>query len=122
MTEAQDQGGEGRMAKFKTVVKRSEWLRGNGGGRLLNDEGMKCCLGFRCEQAGIPLDNLRGKQLPYEVKGKSKLPWWLRSVNLEGKASQAAIANDAHSLTDEEREAEITEIFKNQGEEIEFID
>lgn len=110
------------MAMFKTVVKRSEWLRGNYDGRLLNNEGLKCCLGFRCEQAGIALENLRGKELPFEVKGKSRLPWWLRSVNLEGKANQAAITNDANYLTDEEREAEITEIFKNQGEEIEFVD
>lgn len=108
--------------KFKTIVKRSEWLRGTGEGYLLDDEGMKCCLGFRCEQGGISLNNLLEKELPYEVRGHSRLPAWLQSKNLEGEANKAAIVNDESCLTDKQREDELREIFASQGEEIEFVD
>lgn len=110
-----------KKAKFKTVVKRSEWGRGGTGGVLLSAGGLKCCLGFRCEQAGIPAGNLLDEEMPWAIKGHSKLPHWLSTFD-SNSADAAATVNDDRGLTDEEREAEIIRIFVERGEEIEFVD
>jgi hypothetical protein len=110
------------MVKFKTVVKRSEWLRERGEGYLLDEEGMKCCLGFRCEQAGIPKKNILDKDMPASVVGKrAKLPKWL-CQRFGDEAGRAAQINDDTKINDIVREAQLKNLFAEQGEEIEFID
>jgi hypothetical protein len=52
------------------VVKESEWLQGEGGAQSLLHraaDGKKCCLGFACLAAGVPLEKLTGVNTPAQL-------------------------------------------------------
>lgn len=113
--------GAREMAKFKTVVKRSEWLRGDDG-TLLDVDGMKCCLGFRCEQQGVPQAALRPNLMPSGISDAFKISGWLREIDENSPVGKASAINDSGAIKDAEREAKLKEIFASQDEEIEFVD
>jgi hypothetical protein len=49
------------------IIDRSKWINanhGNGFTELLNNEGFSCCLGFRCNQMGVPKKDLLGISTP----------------------------------------------------------
>ena len=52
---------------LKVIVDRKTWIRGQGGKgttRLLTNDGLMCCLGFACHQAGYTKDDLRPLTTP----------------------------------------------------------
>lgn len=126
---------------MKTIVDRRKWLRGiyaDGGQKsfLLNNQGMMCCLGFRAKVRGLKDEDIRelgepsslynvGNIEPDQIEKDSWLVF--KDEDIEGlfcSSTEAAYAmriNDDESLTDEEREKEIIEIFNHNGEEIEFV-
>lgn len=65
------------MEKVKDylTIDRSKWRTGKenfgstgeGDTELLNEDGFMCCLGFRCEQMGIPKDLLLYKGTPASI-------------------------------------------------------
>lgn len=76
-----------------TVVKRSEWYRGQGVDRsyLLRNDGTRCCVGFHCQRLGISDDYIRNvecvrrlglKISPFRLPGSLQGPWtedWIDS-------------------------------------------
>lgn len=122
---------------MKTIVDRRKWLRGpyalskcgQATSYLLDVHGMKCCLGFRLDQDGVPSEALVGGRTPGHVYNNSSFSkeTWLVDIaddgvfDSSGEAHKAMEANDNQSLTDEEREEIIKNIFEKNGEEIEFV-
>jgi hypothetical protein len=77
------------MAKIKTVIKRSEWLRGEGPtlSFLYRGDGKRCCLGFRMNVAGFTDNDLLSQGSPadlsYGVAEPDQIPSWLLSLDNE---------------------------------------
>lgn len=133
----------------KLIIDRARWrtgghetlgdsvITGIGQTRLLNKEGYMCCLGFACEQSGVPKDALLNKASPSCISEESEefthgydkalLNSKLLSQNVEGffrnsdLSDSAMNINDSISLTIEKREFEIKELFSKNGIEVEFI-
>lgn len=53
--------------KLKFTVNREEWLRGQNYGCLLDEDGMKCCLGFAALALGYSQDKIRDIGRPEEL-------------------------------------------------------
>lgn len=71
--------------RLVTVIKRSEWMRGNGEGLLFDSgSGQRCCLGFRMNLAGFDDEELDNVGTPCTIlehtikRGTQKhIPEWL---------------------------------------------
>lgn len=113
------------------IIQRTSWYRGKGpsNSRLITASGMKCCLGFMCEQAGIDRIHLIGKtspnELPYGI-----MPQFLQvlvdrsafGLSNSKLASVAMTINDNASIDDTEREKRLIELFKPHNIELKFVD
>lgn len=106
-------------------IERSSWQNANhkcGATKLLNEYGMKCCLGFGCKVAGANDDELLFKPAPNSLK--RLLPPFNASTTsnefFNTHLSQRAIdINDDHSFTNAEREAKLIELGKLY--DVEFV-
>ena len=64
------------------IINRARWRTGgmedDSTGKsytaLLNDKGYMCCLGFRCEQMGIPKKDLLGLSSPEDLSDDWDIP------------------------------------------------
>lgn len=113
------------MATF--TVKRSEWYRGKGAeeSKLLREDGKRCCIGFVGQQCGLTDERLLyvssvSKTLDYGEACHKWPKWMLKKWSME--IQEAYTVNDRESITDGEREAQLKEIFKRNGDEIVFVD
>lgn len=80
---------------------------------------MRCCLGFVGSQSGV-LD--LGVCYPSESRDNSRFPAWLLGGDKYSKTTLSLTnANDDERITDSERETRIAEIFRQNGDEITFI-
>lgn len=120
------------MKKDYLIIDRAKWrtggnpilnpnYTGEGSTHLLNDQGYMCCLGFRCEQMGIPEQHLLNVGMPSGLYNLYDIP---DLINESGKNSEFAVQavriNDDPSLSTKEREKAITEHFKKIGVIVEF--
>jgi hypothetical protein len=120
------------------VVKRSEWLRGEGAAMsslYRARDGKRCCIGFACRQMlGVTDEQMSDTEIigGIGVPGMSRglvergvlpeAPPWARA-RVEPLALRAAYAaNDEFSLPDAERERRITEWGANHGITFQFVD
>ena len=112
------------------VIKRSEWLRGEGVERsylLRGSDGKRCCVGIYARALGIPDSAIRGFSWPYSG-GQIRNPcaWdtddseasWLNSLS----ADTLSVENDDKFTSDPEREIAIANIFANVGITVTFED
>lgn len=111
------------------IVKRSEWLRGEGGVvscLLRSSDHKRCCIGFVGQQLGIRDGALAGQRTAIDTKVVAWPTWMLMKSELinvsETDIDKAYRINDAQCLTDEQREVELKEIFASNGDTIEFVD
>jgi hypothetical protein len=128
----------------KFTIYRDSWLRGEVvGGKLFRAaDNRMCCLGQIGHQAGLPLNELKGKgalsDLGYAKAGAC--PIALRGlVRVEGEgegdeedcyvmaidtafANDAMTANDSGELSEEERETKITQLMLKANIELTFLD
>lgn len=111
-------------AKWRTggTTIYNDYSTGKGYTALLNEEGYMCCLGFRCEQMGIPKENLLGKSSPENLSDDWDIP---DLIDFEGKntsfVNEAIKINDNTMLLDKKtREKEIKEHFATIGVTVEF--
>lgn len=127
---------------MKFTVNRSKWRcgsngehsHGEGDTELLNKEGFQCCLGFVCEQLGVPRENLLGVDLPCnapsvytheqvdeillsEQKHFDESETFTTYADLE---SHAVAINDS-LLPRKEKEAKLISLFAVFGHKLEFI-
>lgn len=115
------------------IIDRSKWRTGGespsktgkGYTQLLNKQGFMCCLGFRCNQMGIPKKDLLGNHIPEHLKGLYDIPDLIEED--EGKWSDTAFTqeainiNDDESITSTEREKSIKEHFATIGVTVKFV-
>lgn len=123
---------------MKFTIYRGSWVRGGiknnnkyGESNLLNDKNRMCCLGQVCYQAGVPLSDLSEIGNPYEIVDTLQdkvFEIGLSSKDMDYKGrfidtsltEDCIFANDAGSLTDKEREADIKSSFKAAGHKVVF--
>ncbi len=116
------------------VVHRDTWLRGNTMGpfptervQLINEQGHKCCLGFAGLCWDIPAHTLVNTGTPDEVnwEWKGDHPFSLL-VDINDLNTQLArdtvMINDNPTISDEEREEELTALFATKGIVMRFTD
>lgn len=111
------------MEKDYLIIDRSKWRTGEGSfsetgkgdTQLLNKQGFMCCLGFRCNQMGIPKKDLLNKGTPEALADLYNI-----ADLIEGDedgwgntkfAKEAVHLNDSIRLTSKEREKAIEEHF-----------
>lgn len=120
----------------KLTIDRNIWRRGgssndilHGDTRLLNEQGFMCCLGFFCEQAGIPKNYLDTGE-PFDI-GPSQyldlIPELATPLEEEDGyvntilTTRAIQINDDPTLTNKEREIQLTTLFAVNNIDVEFI-
>ena len=124
--------------KLKVVVERSKWLRGDpGSSMLLDEDGMRCCLGFVMHAEGFWDAQLFEKTTPHEVvilpqQGRgSRLTCEITSPSgflvgesNTGWAHRAMLLNDNPGFTDAKRERLLRAHCKceNSLVQFEFVD
>jgi hypothetical protein len=123
------------MSKKQTdylIIDRSKWRTGGdigtnnetgkGATALLNKQGFMCCLGFRCNQMGIPKRLLLNMGTPEDIQD-----WNIPDLvdEEDGKDTtfvrDAVEINDDYSLTSKEREKKIIEHFATKDIKVEFV-
>lgn len=130
-----------------TAIKTGRFIENSSGvgdsGRFLNDEGESCILGQRCLQLGLSKSKLREGNTPtdvldlYSESRKGTITDLLVEDGLvkievdvyDGEenyydtelASSAMSLNDSTSITREEREAKLTELFSRHGITLKFV-
>lgn len=94
--------------------------------KLLNPSGYMCCLGFVCEQlGGFALDDLYGREYPRELTETKELEGLLVE-DKDGRyvhthlTNEAIEINDDNSLSLQEREKQLAELFEPYGVELVF--
>ena len=109
------------------IINRAKWRTGGteddntgeGYTALLNKEGYMCCLGFRCEQMGIPKENLLGISSPEDLSDDWDIPDLVNDCYDSSFSEKAMKINDNYSDRNI-REKEITEHFATIGITVEF--
>ena len=118
---------------MKFTIDRAIWLNasapyGMGSTLLHNKQGNMCCLGFVCEQLGVPRENLTGvdtpglldlEELPDSLAESLSLLRQGASTDTE-LSSSAMDLNDSDDYTPVEREKLLSQLFRNYGHELEF--
>jgi hypothetical protein len=126
-----------KEASMDFVIDRAKWRcgggwrqRGKGLTMLQNTEGYMCCLGQFCDQLGVP--DLEGLYVPSDVPEYRNTQ--IRDVLVEDggigpegpwfnetRFSDLAIGiNDNRSISDQEREKELTELCIRHGHTLRF--
>jgi hypothetical protein len=121
---------------MKITIERSRWISGQpihnlgpnavGAGEtaLLNDHGFMCCLGFVCIQLGLTEDQIEGQPEPSYLgpETHSKIgDVFFDTHGLANEFTAAAIEiNDDPQTPRQQREKELTSLFKDYGYDLEF--
>lgn len=109
----------------KLTIKRSEWLRGEGGCNSAlrrRSDGKMCCLGFLGLSLGGTPEQLTERGIPDTTQG---IEWGYNFVVDDEYTNFTAYLmtiNDSKLLPDQEREETLTKRFLEAGIEVEFID
>jgi hypothetical protein len=115
---------------MKLVIDRNTWLRGEGcddSFLLRPSDNKMCCLGFLSETCQVPLEAIESQQAPSDVPKiyRSFLPKFLfredDENDLSGICLELMEANDDEYFGPKEREAQITQLFAENGIEVEFV-
>ena len=121
------------------VIDRSKWRTGGnkkhqtgeGVTKLHNMFGFMCCLGFACNQAGVPTYEIGECLYPRNIVGWSHSDKHLKALVDAGLlnsnreqtefADRAAGINDNETTTVQTKERKLTELCKKHGHTIEFV-
>ena len=111
------------------IINRAKWRTGEGGEtqtgkgdtQLLNKQGYMCCLGFRCQQMGVPRKLLLEEGTPGCIRGWD-IPDLIDDDGNNTEFSQTAMElNDAQDMSRITRERKIKDHFETIGVTVEFI-
>lgn len=118
-------------------VSRRKWARGGantpyGSYLYLKDTRKMCCLGFFCNQMGIPKKDMNDLGDPAEIINAKKewedIPYLVVQDTYTERAENSSLANNAIQLNDlpniseKEREERLKGLFAQHGIELEFFD
>ncbi len=112
------------MEITKFVVNRSRWLRGEGFERsflLRQSDSKMCCFGFLAMACGYTENEIKSVREPCSVKNTDLFPLLIHE-NENGEVDSLMDINDDADSTNEQREQELTELFKELNIEIVFED
>jgi hypothetical protein len=106
---------------MKFTVDRKTWLRGGGpqDSYLLTPDGMRCCIGFVAQQCGVADEDILNIVTISHIAKKdnrSKFPEWM-----DDRVSLAYVINDRREISEDDREAQLKDLFLKNGDEIEFV-
>ena len=106
---------------MKLIIDRAKWLRGDERSCLLRVEDRKmCCLGFLGLACGAVEDEITACPSPSSAV---QVPWpsglIVRKRNTPA-CSSLMLVNDDPTLSDTDREAELTRLFRQLNIEVEF--
>lgn len=116
-----------QLTKLKVLrIDRAKWRTGSesknttgkGDTQLLNDKGYMCCLGFYCNQTGIPKTKLLDVPTPdgISIVGATLDVPLLTENGVETKTcSKAMSINDKGNIAAQKREDMLKELFKDVG-------
>ena len=111
----------------KFTIPRKKWLRGEGGdnSRLLRPfDGKMCCLGIYLSKVGFGVGSLSDESSPHHVGGivgVEACDWLLSGSKDDSKlADSLMVANDNKLMSEEDREADVAEYFKQAGITVKF--
>ena len=122
------------MNEVTVVVKRSEWIRGEGEIKsylLRSADNKKCCLGFAALACGLSPDDIAARKAPHWVDSARLSCMSGENVFLaltddyilpSPVASQLMEVNDDRTRNDTDRERKITELGAGIGLFFEFVD
>jgi hypothetical protein len=120
-----------KPVKDYLIINRAKWktggsgkdVKGHGLGTtcLLNSTGFQCCLGFRCQQMGIPRKHLLHRGAPCSLESRYDIPDLITEDGKNSDFTNKAIEiNDSVKLTHEERERQLIEWFATKDIIVEF--
>lgn len=92
--------------------------------RLLNSRGLQCCLGFECEQCGVPRSAIWGRPTPCGIADKSdlaKVPHLLGRGGNSAFACEAIDINDSAFLSHKAKKAKLKALWAEQGWKLIFV-
>jgi len=106
----------------KLTIHKREWLRGESGHNSYlrrSSDGKMCCLGIYLRACGVEVDDLTDVRSPARVAGG--LPgttWWLNRL----VSNELMSINDESTISETEREIELTKRFGENGIQVVFTD
>ena len=117
------------------VIDRARWLRGDGDGKLLDENGKMCCLGFLSRAIGYAPREIRYKLDPTGIVRARPSKRALRFGALlawpdkddPGRPSRSVVCdllvhtNDDAGMSDRAREARIERLFARVGVKVRFV-
>lgn len=121
-----------RVKEF--VIRRSIWLRGDGGAAsyLMRGDGKMCCIGIYLAACGVPTSELKSTKTAVRLSGyrKSMLhaagaDWLVNGAVGLAVHGQLMEYNDyiaTSDVSESAREAAIAEGFASQGVAVTFVD
>lgn len=112
-------------SKWRTGGDHSDNTTGKGDTQLLNKQGFMCCLGFRCNQMGIPKKHLLQQGVPSHLADLYDIPDLISGDDYDGWedtkfTDEAVRINDDEYITSKEREKAIKEHFATIGVIVQF--
>lgn len=113
-----------KLELTKLIIDRNTWLRGESDSYLLRVRDQKlCCLGFYGNQClNIPFSAMAGVTEPTEYnKGVEEREKWHDFINSREIMEELIEINDDRHIKDDEREAQLTELFLMVNIEVTFI-
>lgn len=110
----------------KLVIDRKKWLRGDPANAKLfrSTDGKMCCLGFDLLDRGFTVDQISDKGTPRSVyySGAPIADLVIGAGVINSTVCRNLMTfNDDDDLTDDEREAGISRLFRTIGVKVEFI-
>lgn len=113
----------------KLTIDRSVWLRGAADSYLLREDGKRCCVGIYLGACGVSDEQLFKRCTAFSVSvfdDEAEFPqearWTLDDVyNNSDTAMKLYRTNDDLSLSAEQRETRVRELFAEQDIEVEFV-
>jgi hypothetical protein len=122
---------------MKYIIDRTKWLRGEGSGasKLLRpSDGKMCCLGMVALQCGLDMRQIMDRGEPkscslVDPKSEALWPSWMGIDKVavgdgyddNHPVAAAMICNDSRQIEDHDREAQLSAIFAQHGDELTFI-
>lgn len=110
----------------KIIIDRAKWrtgaegryATGTGDTQLLNEDGFMCCLGFFCNQSGIPKTKLLDNGDPEDIADKIQEKKLIKKIPILFNGSNTTITkaaikiNDSRTMRVSTKETKLKKLFK----------
>ncbi len=96
------------------VIDRATWIRGSSDSVMRDYDGHMCCLGFDAIASGVRVDDIVDRYFPTHVGHIDEYSDYVKHRSGD-EISEAICINDDPSLTDAEREQQLTPLLLSLG-------